>query len=191
MPELTQAVIEEAIGPIEKFHHQCHAASLALVKSGVLPGKNWRVARGWSRGIGGQHSWAVQGDPYARSSRVVDITMWSYQRHIAKIYCPKNLYDHEPHGYGYLVPQVIERPSIPEVTDLPLERLSDETLEWLQMRYPNGIGMQDLNRLVNGPMLAWNSREFIGALSLSRYKQFVPIDIRGMLTDENPGGLYF
>lgn len=32
--ELTVEHVEEAIGPLESYRHQCHAASIALVKSG-------------------------------------------------------------------------------------------------------------------------------------------------------------
>ena len=37
VPKLIVAEVEEAIGPIEGFANSCHSASLALVRSGLLP----------------------------------------------------------------------------------------------------------------------------------------------------------
>jgi len=36
-PKLTIEAVEEAIGSIEDFHHSCHGASLALVRSALVP----------------------------------------------------------------------------------------------------------------------------------------------------------
>ena len=42
VPKLTQKAVEDAIGPIEDYSHQCHGAALALVRSGLLPkGPKW------------------------------------------------------------------------------------------------------------------------------------------------------
>ncbi|MFT4011248.1 MAG: hypothetical protein QM655_14530 [Nocardioidaceae bacterium] len=48
---LTIEQIEEAIGSLDLYAHECHAASIALVKSGLL-GES-RVARGTCAGVGG------------------------------------------------------------------------------------------------------------------------------------------
>jgi hypothetical protein len=187
----TEEEIEQAIGPIERFHSQCHAASLALVRSGLLPGEGWRVARGWARGVGSQHSWAVQGNPYDPKSLVVDITMWSYQKHLPRVYVTRNAVAHEPHGFGHLVPKVVFEPSTPLVTDFPMDKLSPDTQLWFRMRYPQGIGWADFSRLMNGPLLGWPSKEIVSATTGTKLAVMVPIDVRGMLTDENPGELYW
>lgn len=54
MPE-----IRRALEPLDRWAQQCHAASLELVRSEVLPGS--RVARGSCPLVPGQHSWVVVG----------------------------------------------------------------------------------------------------------------------------------
>ena len=36
-PKLTVAAVEEAIGPIESFSHNCHGDSLARAHQGLVP----------------------------------------------------------------------------------------------------------------------------------------------------------
>jgi len=40
--------------------------------------------------------------------------------------------------------------------------------------------------------MGWPAREIIqAAIGVKKIAVLVPIDVRGMLTDENPGGLYW
>lgn len=122
---MTPAEFEEAVGrPLVAFRFRCHEASLALVRSGVLP-EGARVARGSCPGVGGQHSWVVLGgDCYDRKAQVIDPTLWCYDNAVREI---------------------------------------------------------------------WKGRadEIIGAMyDDERLSALVPIDIVGMITDRNPGGLY-
>src|SRR6185312_17037752 len=72
----TLTTIVQSIGGLEQFHHNCHACSLAIVRTKLLP-QNARVARGFHSAIMSQHSWVVLGDPYDPKSIILDGTLWS------------------------------------------------------------------------------------------------------------------
>jgi len=59
-----------AEGPMDRWARQCHAASVALVKSGEFG--ECRVARGTCNGVGGQHSWVVLSmDVYDKRATII------------------------------------------------------------------------------------------------------------------------
>jgi hypothetical protein len=190
-PKLTVAKVEEAIGSIEYFEHNCHGASLALVQSGLLP-EGSRVARGFVQGVRGQHSWALVAPEmiYEPETYVVDITLWSYVPEAPRLYIAKaKHWPHRPHGFGrleYLGPD----PTDPIISlGVPI---SEGAKMFLQMYAPAGLDRRAWMTLLNGPMQGWPSKEIVDAASKTReLAAMVPLDILGMLTDVNPSGLYF
>lgn len=184
---MTPEEFEEAVGaPLTRYAHECHAASIALVKSGVFDYA--RVARGWCRGVMGQHSWVVLGrDVYSADVEVVDPTLWSYTEEEPYVWRGRNLAMHRPHGIGSIwdfrrLPRPVEEPIV-------LERVPQAAKSFLDLVGP--LDAQGWMLLANGVMQGWPSSTVIGAmLDDPRLARFVPIDIAGMVTDRNPGGLY-
>jgi len=188
---LTQEQVEEAIErSFESLRHQCHAASLALVRSGLL-GDEARVARGVCPGVGGQHSWAVIGDPYDEAATIVDITAWSYDERRPRVWITSISEGvHRPHGYGMIWQSGKPFHTGGETIELAHPaNLSPSARQFLAMVEPldhRGWGM-----LANSAVLGWPAREIIEAmLDTKGLGPLVPIDIVGMLTDRNPDGLY-
>lgn len=72
---------KEILGPLDRYHRNCHVASLHLVREGLGD----RVARGACRGVGNQHSWVVIGDPYAPAI-IIDPTLWSYRSDVSGVF---------------------------------------------------------------------------------------------------------
>jgi hypothetical protein len=192
-PKLTEAEIEEELGPIEELAHLCHGASLALVRSGLLP-EGSRVARGSARGVGAQHSWVLvdpQNGPYDQSIWVVDITLWSYVPDVPRLYVAKaRRWPHIPHGYGSIW-RGAYRPPDP-VEDVIYLDVPPSARKFLEVACPDGLDRRGWQALFNSPMQGWPSAEVVEAARQHPVlRNLVPIDIVGMLTDENPGGLYF
>jgi hypothetical protein len=174
--------------------HQCHAVSLAIVRSGQL-GKGARVARGTCLGLASQHSWVTVGDPYDPGSPIVDATLWSYRPDVQGCW-NGTLADllHVPHGAGTPAeedfPRSVSGGVTGEVLLKPSRPLSRAAHEFLA-----GIGPLDIQgwfRMAHLPVQGWPSAEIIRAMyDTPVLRAFVPIDIVGMVTDVNPGGLYF
>lgn len=174
--------------PLEGWAGQCHAVSLALLQAGVVQG---RVARGWCPLVPGQHSWIVQGeDCYDPDAQIVDPTLWTYSEKVEGIWegsAAEGL--HLPHGLGSI--WAYGRPPKPTEEPVPLdaEGLSQAARSFLELVGP--LDRQGWMVLFGSPVGDWPAAEIIGqayedpALSL-----LIPIDIVGMLTDHNPGGLY-
>ena len=71
---------------LKEWNHQCHAASLRLVKAGVAD----RVARGSCKGVGLAHSWAVLGGGcYDEDATIIDPTLWSWNAKIKGVWLGK------------------------------------------------------------------------------------------------------
>jgi hypothetical protein len=191
-PVLTEAMVEEAIGPIDRWHHNCHGASLALVRSGLLP-EGSRVARGGAKGVGSQHSWAVVTPKigvYDQSNWVVDITLWSYVPEAPRLYIGKaRQWPHVPKGSGHLRQAPAECTGPVLSTDV---ELSSGAKMFLDMWAPLGMDHRAWHILLTGPMQGWPSKEIVAAASHTKsLAHMVPIDILGMVTDENPCNFYF
>jgi hypothetical protein len=189
---LTVAAVEEAIGPIEGYARNCHGASLALVRSGLLP-EGSRVARGFAKGVRSQHSWALVAPDiiYDDLNYVVDITLWSYVPTAPRLYIAEaRKWPHVPHGQGMLQNCPSHSPVGPVVTtDVPL---SPAAQAFLDLWAPRGMDMMSWHLLLNGPMQAWPSREIVAAAyNTKKLIAVIPIDLVGMLTGENPNSLYF
>lgn len=178
---------KEILGPLDKYYRQCHGASLELVRSGLGD----RVARGACRGVGSQHSWVVIGDPYAPAI-IIDPTLWSYRMDVSGVFVGNpDIYGHTPLGAGNIWAwgKPIAGDGLP-VKLTPKTPLSPEAKTFLQMLEPLDIaGWQNLS---NAPVGGWPASEIFRAMyETPAIKHYVPIDKIGMLTDINPGGLYF
>jgi hypothetical protein len=186
----------------EAWFHNCHSASIEIVKSGLYPGA--RVARGTTRGVGGQHSWVVipydgfrpDGSdgplPYHPNAVVLDATLWSYDPQMPRLYRGLNLGRHKPHGFGMIwdaarPPEPIEEPI--ELT--PEFELSSMAKEFLSDDFLGPLDRRGWSAVANGPTGGWPSSEIILAMhQTKKLTALIPIDILGMLTDVNPAGLY-
>lgn len=196
IPTLTVEQVEEALGPLDRYAHDCHSASLALVRSGLL-GPDARVARGLLRGVLGQHSWAVVGDPYDLDAPRVDITAWSYDLRVPRVWVtdgPK-VSTHRPHGHGHIAAWGVPECGNGEDVPLAVEVGRDATrFLALVARNNNRSGLDArgwMSLLSHAPVDGWPAAEITAAADdTPRLKAFVPIDRLGMLTDRNPGGLY-
>jgi hypothetical protein len=191
-PNLTVAQVEEAIGPLERYAHLCHGASLALVRSGLLPTGS-RVARGGAKGVGAQHSWVVvtpKMGVYDQSNWVVDITLWSYVPEAPRLYIGKaRQWPHTPKGSGHLRHAPAGRTGPVLGTDV---ELSSGARLFLDMWAPEGMDQRAWDILLGGPMQGWPSKEIVAAAYHTKaLRHLVPIDIVGMVTDENPNNLYW
>lgn len=175
--------------PFDKVAHNCHAVSVAIVKSGKFPGS--RVARGWADGVSSQHSWVVMGDPYDRTARILDATLWSYDPEVTGVWHGDLASGrHHPHGEGHFltgdmpynhggreIRLIINRPS------------SAEAREFLAMLGPLDYrGWSDVAHL---PVEGWPAGEILGYMDdTPAVSVLVPVDRLGMLTDRNPQGIY-
>lgn len=191
--EMTTTEIAEAIGmPFDTWAKNCHAVSLAIVKAGLVPGG--RVARGTAHGVGGQHSWIVDGrDVYAAAAKIIDPTLWSYVPTVHGIWTgtPSSAHGHRPHGSGLI--WTVGKPTNlndgPEVA-LPREGLSKTAILFLDLVGPlNTSGW--MNLFSNFPVGGWPAEEIINAACDNGMEWMIPVDRIGMLTERNPGGLYW
>lgn len=195
--------------PVMEWHHQCHVISLAIVKSGIIPGVS-RVARGtfrtaaerrdgmvehsWTTAMG-QHSWVVLGNnPYAPNVEILDATLWSYRKpEIPDIWIGRgNPGPHIPHGYGSIWSWGRPDNVIGGATEIkltPTFELSQDALLFLDILGP--LDRRGWATLSSAPVLEWPAGEIFAAMEdTEELKGLVPIDKLGMATDRNPGGLY-
>jgi hypothetical protein len=181
--------------PVCEWAGSCHEISLAVLRTGVL-GRG-RIARGWVPGVPHQHSWAVLGDDvYDPKATVVDPTIRPLLAGDNQLTRAVFLVDqawtlsHEPHGLGRLLDfsrrHIVQEP----IALTPATALSQEAQEFLGRLGP--LDMRAWAGLAHGPMLNWPSREIIAAMmDTEALRALIPVDIRGMLTDRNPNGLYW
>jgi hypothetical protein len=190
IPEDVRALSENIGRDPEQVYHNCHAVSLAIVKSGFWP--NARVARGFAKGVGmSQHSWVVLGDPYDLDARIIDATLWSYDPSVPGIWEGTGRDGiHKPHGSGHFMMGDPPKHYGGETIHLtPKTPLSPKALRWLK----NGgapfdyRGWSDVGHL---PVGGWPAGEILRAMHESDLGAIIPIDVLGMATDVNPSGLY-
>ena len=183
--------LPEAIGGLDQWAQRCHECSLALIRTGLLP-DDARVARGWCGSISSQHSWVVIGNPYDENAPVLDGTLWSYTDQKPRLFfCPKGNLQYQPHGAGSI--WEYGRPDAPVDEVITLKtKLSKTAADFLTMAAPNGLDYLGWSVLAHAPVGGWPAREIISAMyDDERLGPLIPIDIVGMLTDKNPGGLYW
>jgi|SRR5690606_34776025 len=185
--------VEEVLEPLEQWAHKCHQASLAIVNARIF---HARVARGFARGVIGQHSWVVVGHNVYRPRAIIDPTMWSYadrppevDYHVCATQWSGRELGYSPHGSGHIFYGPMPKSS----GDLPIELEGDHSSE--AQRFLHTLGPLDARgwmQLFNSPVEAgWPAREIItAAYRQQNLRAFIPVDIVGHITDENPGGLY-
>jgi hypothetical protein len=176
------------LSPLGVFEKSCHAASIRLVRHLGYG----RVARGYCKGVRGQHSWVVIGDNcYHPKAVIVDGTLWSYDSEVRGVWIG-TMGDgrHRPHGAGNI--WNVGRPPYPKGSIVKLEgvaSLSDSAKVFLELL--GSLDMEGWHHLANGPMEGWPAGEILAAMDDTKaLSALVPIDRLGMLTDRNPGGLY-
>lgn len=188
LPSEQVASIADAIGGLEEWRHQCHAASLAVVRTGLLP-DDARVARGWHPKLKGQHSWVVIGDPYD-PSMILDPTLWSYTDEDPHLLVQDGAGCYSPHGSGSIWKYGKPAPPTGEVFDVN-DNWSDFARSFFDM-IGYGLDRRGWAFLASAPVLGWPASEIITAMYRDeRTASLVPIDIVGMVTEENPGNLYW
>ncbi len=187
----TLAVMEEAVNlPFSMWSKQCHAVSWGLVQFGCVAG---RVARGVCKGVAGQHSWIVVGDDcYARDAVIVDPTLWSYDTTVKGIWIGTARADrHHPHGMGNI--WSVGRPP-PAAEGFAHVLKGQEKLPLAARHFLEILGPLDIAgwaSLARGPLQGWPAAAIIGCMCDDpELCVRVPIDVEGMITDRNPGGLY-
>jgi hypothetical protein len=184
--------VEAVLGsPRDRWAHQCHGMSLALVRSGLLP-RSARVARGTATKVGSQHSWAVLGDPYDPEALVVDITLWSYDSTAPFVYAAKGkVRPHTPHGAGSIWSYGQPPEPVGEVIELQAD-LSPTARDFLALAASTGLDKRGWAVLAHAPVGGWPAKEILTAMYADdRLCSLIPIDIVGMATDINPSELYF
>lgn len=181
---------EEVLAPLDDWSHQCHAASLKLVKDGALG--ECRVARGSCRGVAGQHSWVILGnDCYDRRATIIDPTLWSYDERVDPIWIGTYRSNrHHPHGQGSIWrwgrP---DSPTGPVINLTPRQPFSANALSFLALLGP--LDVHGWAQLAHAPVEQWPAGEILDAIyHTDNLSAYVPIDILGMVTDLNPGSLY-
>jgi hypothetical protein len=187
---IDREAITKLFDPLKPWHHQCHGASIHLVKSGLIDGP-CRVARGACEGVGGQHSWVVLGnDCYDEKAEIIDPTLWSYDSEVEGIWYGSYADGrHTPHGKGWI--WAWGRPDSPRgpVIELtPRRPFSQRAQDFLDMLGP--LDRQGWSVLAHAPVGGWPAGEIIDAMCESGLDAVIPIDIVGMVTDRNPQGLY-
>lgn len=181
---------ERILDPLEGWSHNCHGASITVVKDESFPFEA-RVARGMCRGVGSQHSWIVLGmDCYDPKALIVDPTLWSYDDGVEGIWTGSNKVGlHRPHGSGNIFE--FGKPACgdgdPIELNPPEGEWSSNAKLFIELLGP--LDEYGWRRLANFPVEGWPAAEIITAIN-ARWPACVPIDIIGMLTDLNPSGVY-
>jgi hypothetical protein len=186
------ARIADAIGrPFENWARDCHGVSLAVLRTGIF-GRG-RIARGMAVGVGSQHSWIVLGDNcYDEDAPVVDPVLWSYRDDVEGIYVgDRDEYGHRPHGdypcFAGGMPCWHGGELIELTPDTPLK-------PWAQA-FLATLGPLDLHgwaEVAHMGVFGWPAAPIITAMyETPALRALIPIDIVGMLTDKNPGNLYW
>jgi len=183
----TMKEVCRALGDLQEWNHNCHMASIHLVKRGI----GYRVARGFCAGVGlRQHSWVVCGpDCYDLKATIIDPTLWSWRGDVHGPFIGSpNVYNHKPHGYGNIWKVGKPIPGSGKPIKLkPKHPFSEVALTFLDMIGP--MDVMGWKRLSDFPVQGWPSTEIISAIQ-DTLPGIVSIDILGMLTDRNPQGLY-
>jgi hypothetical protein len=188
------AQAQDILGDVDSYAHNCHGASLALVRAGIAP--KCRVARGSCQGVGGQHSWVVLGmDCYNTKATIIDPTLWSYCSDVHGIYVgDQRKHSHRPHGAGSIWKDTAGYPPFAgDLRGIPLAvSVSRRAMSFLSILAPDGhLDRRQWSFLASAPVGGWPAVEIITAMDdTPTLSPLVPIDRLGMLTDRNPGGLY-
>lgn len=177
----------KVLSPLSTYHHQCHAASIELVRQGIAT----RVARGTCPEVG-VHSWAVIGDCYDDDATIIDATLWSWRKDVSGIFVGKvSKYGHRPSGKGSIWDWGRPTCGTGKLIKLtPKFSLSRAAVAFMELLGP--LDRAGWETLANGaPVQGWPAGEIFAAMDDTKaLTAVVPIDKLGMLTDRNPGKLY-
>lgn len=189
----SQEEMVQVLGGLDRWSHQCHAASIHLVKSDLFPEGSARVARGFADGVFGQHSWVVIGrDCYDDKAKIVDPTLWSYNPEVKGIYVGnQQTHEHVPHGgVGSIWTWGKPEPSTTDYIPINREGLSASVCLFLDLLEPlDRRGWMQL--LSYCPVDGWPAKDIYEAVDRTPgIAGIIPIDRVGMVTDKNPHGLY-
>lgn len=185
------AGVHEALGGVQKWAHNCHAASHAIVQARIFPAA--RVARGFVNGLVGQHSWVVVGDNVYSPEWVIDPTLWSYTGRLPQVDYVRGATSRSagyvPHGAGSIYQSHMPSSQGGDPIELAGDH-SPEVENFLRLLGP--LDLRGWVKLFHCPVESgWPAREIItAAYRQDIFRAFIPVDIVGNLTDENPGGLY-
>jgi len=190
IPEMVRTLADNIDFPAGRVAKNCHAVSLAIVQSGIFPGA--RVARGWAKGVTGQHSWVVVGDPYDLDAYILDATLWSYDPDVPDVW-QGSLRDgvHAPHGAGHFMKGTPPDHHGGDTIHLtPSTPLSEKAARWLRT-VGAPFDYRGWAEVAHLPVIGWPAGEILGAMAdTPKLAALIPIDILGMTTDRNPSGLY-
>lgn len=186
--------VTDALGDMDRWSHQCHAAAIHLVRAKIFSGA--RVARGAVMGVPGQHSWVVLGGVY-HPEAIIDPTWWSYvhpERPDVRYVTGRPTGAYHPHGSGMIWDTGCPASGGGEDVVLNAD-LSKRAQDFLglcrKMNDDQPLDLRFWAGLANAPVGGWPAAEIIAAMDdTPEVSALVPIDILGHLTDRNPGGLY-
>jgi hypothetical protein len=177
--------------PLDRFAQQCHAAALMLVRDPRMP--EGRVARGYCDGVWGQHSWMVVGsDCYDPRALIIDPTLWSYDESVEGIWVGR-LTDRPKHSPHHDWSFWVCKPERGDGPDIPMEHYGE--MSRTARAYMDAVLPLDFRGWCSFwshvGVLDWPAAEAIEAVyAQPNLRGAIPIDLIGMLTDLNPGGLY-
>lgn len=191
MPKLTKKMLGEVkkvLAPLDQWGGHCHGASMAIVQAELF---TCRVARGFGDGVASQHSWVALGkDCYDKDAPIIDPTLWHYRPEVEGIWTG-TLRDgiHHPHGEGSIWDwgRPVSGGGDPIELDPGDTPFSDVALGFFEALGP--LDRTGWARLSGAPVEEWPAAEIMPAINRT-VGPLVPIDIIGMLTNENPGNLY-
>lgn len=177
--------------PYEDWANRCHEISLALLRTGEF-GRG-RIARGFCHRVRGQHSWIVLGDDcYDPDADIVDPTLHAHMDVDGIVVTTMGETGwYRPHGSGscFSVPPP-QHHGGPDIELTPAKPLSVTAKIFL-----GDLGPLDLRgwaEVAHLPVLNWPAAEIIRAMcDTEGLPALIPVDIRGMLTDLNPGNYYW
>lgn len=183
-PESVRVLADNMGFPVVRVAHNCHAVSVALVKSG-LAGPDARVARGWAKNVPGQHSWVIVGDPYDKDAHIIDATLWSYDDDVPDVW-QGTMRDgiHRPHGAGHFM------------TGEPPQHHGGDTIHLSAPLSPKAAGFlrtigapfdaRGWMAVAKLPVEGWPAAEIIAAMhDTPGLAALIPIDILGHLTNRD------
>lgn len=181
--------------PLDRWRGNCHSVSLRIVKQGLFGPS--RVARGVCKGVSSQHSWVVCSRDdlacYDRKVRIVDPTLHCHRDDTDGLW-EGSLEDglHAPHGYANIWEMGCPVPGGQPAIRLELPPQAQMFIELMERVTGRPMDHGGRNRLFNGALAGVPVMPEIvkAAYGHDELRGWIPIDIVGMLTDVNPGGLY-
>ena len=174
--------------PPEQWAGNCHGVSLGLLRTGEFG--EGRVARGFAKGIIGQHSWIVLGnDVYDQDAVIVDPTILPATTGELEIVVNRARgLSNRPHGTGRIWDRGRPYNHGGETVELAVP-LSGEAKVFMSMIGP--LDLRGWMQLANAPVQGWPAGEILAAMMATPgLSAAPPIDHVGHVTDLNPKGLY-